>query len=169
MDKIEKIQLHIENPQQILKIDKALQRCAELLMENFIETSDVENPYGDVFELDEDWRDQLEAVFKESGYCRGTEFPVGKVFEDAIFRLAEFNDATLLRILYPVLFYTLVLKNFYNQNTVNRRAQRGSKTWGNTKKLLEVPSEKEEARAWSFPLRRKSGFPDYRNSCRNWF
>ena len=128
----------------MVKLDKALQKCAELIIENFIECSDEENPYRDSFELEEDWRDQLEVVFKESGYSGSEAFSVGDAFEDVVFRIAEFNDGAAVRILYPVLFYTLVIKNFNKQNTENRRAHRGSKTWGNTKNLLEVPDAREK-------------------------
>lgn len=144
VDKVDKIWLTMENPEQIIKIDKALQKCTELLIENFVESSDEENPYRDPFELEEDWQDQLEAVFMESEYSGTEVFSVGDAFEDVIFRIAEFNDLAVVRIFYPVLFYTLVLKNFDKQNTANRRVQRGSKTWGNTRNLLEVPDACEK-------------------------
>ena len=139
MDKVEKIQLCLENPEQITEIDTALQKCAELLIKNFVESSDEENLYWDSFELKKAWADQLEGVFKKSGYYNGEGFSVGKAFGDTIFKIAEFNEGTAVRVLYPVLFYTLVLKNYDKQNTANRRNQRGSKTWGITKNMLSVP------------------------------
>ena len=93
MDKVEKIWLNMENPEQIIRIDKALQRCAELLIENFIESSDEENPYRDPFEITEDWRDQLEAVFKDSGYSGAEGFSVGEAFEDVVLELRNLTIA----------------------------------------------------------------------------
>lgn len=77
MNKVEKIQLRLDNSEQIAEIDTALQKCAEQLIKNFVERSDEENPYRDSFELEEDWVDQLECVFKKSRYYNGEGFSTG--------------------------------------------------------------------------------------------
>ena len=79
MDKVDKIRLTIDNPEHIVTIDKALQRCAELLINNFISESNEEFLIRESFELEEDWRDQLDEVFKASRYCSTEGFDVGEI------------------------------------------------------------------------------------------
>lgn len=103
MDKVDKIRLTIDDPEHIVVIDKALQRCAELLINNFISESSEEFLIRESFELEEDWRDQLNDVFKASKYCSVEGFDVGEAFEDTIFKVSEFNECTAMHILFPVL------------------------------------------------------------------
>ena len=57
-----------------------------------------------------------------------------------MYPLLEINGEAMMRILYPVLFYTLILKNYDNQEAANKRAQRGSKTWKKVSDMLSVPT-----------------------------
>lgn len=141
MEKIEKIKVFIVNAEENVRLDKILQLSAGVIMHSFVEKGDIEAPFLDSFDLKEQWIDQLETAFNESAYCGGKIFNVANAFDVTMYPLVELNDKNMMRIMYPVLFYTLILKNFNNKETVNKREKRGSKSWGNTSDLLDVPME----------------------------
>ena len=146
MKKVPEVLLKMENAEQILLIDRACQKCAELLIINFSEKGDEEDFSRDVFEFKERSINDLEQAFAKSVFSYGKCVHAGRIFSEIMHPIQAYNDVTVMRILYPVLFYTLILKNFLNEETVNRRLRRGSKSWGKTKDLLDAPSVGEQCR-----------------------
>lgn len=138
MGKVGKVLLAMEKAEQIVLIDRACQQCAKLLVQKFSEVGDEEDFCRDVFELKKPQIANLVSAFSGSAFNYGAGFNVGHAFDATLYPIRAFNDVDVMRILYPVLFYTLILKNFQNKDTVGRRTRRGSKAWGNTKELLKV-------------------------------
>ena len=139
MEKVTEVELSVEDAEQIVRIDKVLQKTAKLFLQNFIEKGACTNLFKERFEVKLAWIDDLEEQFRKAGFYGGESIDVAKSFDDAMYPLVELNDDYILQVLYPVLFYTLVLKNFSNRNTINRRVQRGSRSWGTTNDMLKVP------------------------------
>ena len=129
---------------QIIRLDKVLQKTAILVIQNFIETSDKDHRFCDSFDLKEEWIDELEDAFRNSPFFNREGFDVAAAFDDTMYPLAEINHEDIMRILYPVLFYTLILKNYDNQESANKRAKRGSKTWKKVSDILTVPMVGEQ-------------------------
>lgn len=142
--KVREACLSNEKAEQIVLIDNVCQKCAKLLLGKFSEEGNVEDFERDSFELKVEYLDELTEAFNVSSFCDVQGFDVGEAFDDTLFPLCAYNDATVMRILYPVLFYSLLVKNFQNKETISRRARRKSKSWGKTKNLLEVPSVDEQ-------------------------
>lgn len=160
MSKVREAYLSMENAEQIVLIDNICQKCANLLLEKFSEEGNIEDFERDSFELKVEYLDELTEAFNVSSFCDVQGFDVGEAFDDTLFPLCAYNDATVMRILYPVLFYSLLVKNFQNKETISRRARRKSKSWGKTKNLLEVPSVDEQ---WE---REKEDIPDKTRNAR---
>ena len=160
MSKVREAYLSMENTEQIVQIDNVCQKCANLLLEKFFEEGNIEDFERDSFELKVEYLDELTGAFNVSSFCDIRGFDVGEAFDDTLFPLCAYNDATVMRILYPVLFYSLLVKNFQNKETISRRARRKSKSWGKTKNLLEVPSVDEQ---WE---REKEDIPDKTRTAR---
>lgn len=144
MEKVKKEKDSERKLEQIIRLDKVLQKSAALIISEFVESGDADDPFRDLFELKVEWIDQLEEQFKDSQFYHGEKFDTGNAFDTTMYSLIDLNDEIRMRILYPILFYTLIMKNFTNTNTINRREKRGSKSWGNTSDLLEIPLELEK-------------------------
>ena len=125
---------------QIIRLDKMLQKAAILAVHEFAETSDEDYRFSDSFDLKEEWLDELEDAFRNSPFFNREGFDVAAAFDDTMYPLLEINGEAIMRILYPVLFYTLILKNYDNQEAANKRAKRGSKTWKKVSDILSVPT-----------------------------
>ena len=139
MEKVTEVELSVEDAEQIVRIDKVLQKTAKLFFQHFIEKGECTDLFLERFEVKLEWIDDLEEQFRKSGFYSDDSIDVANAFDDAMYPLVPLNDEYILQVLYPVLFYTLVLKNYSNRDTVNRRARRGSKSWGIKKNMLKVP------------------------------
>lgn len=144
MEKVKKVKLSIDKAEEIVRLDKVLQQSADLIIHTFIEKGIVDDPFMDSFDLKEVWIDQLEEQFKKSKFYHGEQLDVANAFDNTMYSLIELNDKNIIRIMYPILFYTLILKNFSNADTIKRREKRGSKSWGNTSNLLDIPDGPEK-------------------------
>ena len=139
MEKVTEVELSVEDAEQIVRIDKVLQKTAKLFFQHFIEKGECTDLFLERFEVKLEWIDDLEEQFRKSGFYSDDSIDVANAFDDAMYPLVPLNNEYILQVLYPVLFYTLVLKNYSNRDTVNRRARRGSKSWGIKKNMLKVP------------------------------
>lgn len=160
--------MSIEKAEQIILIDRACQQCTKLLVQKFSEVGDEEDFYKEVFELRKPHIENLVSAFSRSTFNYGAGFDVGRAFDATLYPIRAFNDVDVMRILYPVLFYTLILKNFQNKDTVDRRSRRGSKSWGNTKELLKVNPIDEQHKSKSTTGKRLKMFsPELADKIRN--
>ena len=139
MEKVKKLTESQKITKQIIQRDKELQKAANLIVRKFNEKSDEDCRFRDSFDLKEEWIDELEGAFRASAFFNREGFDIAAAFDDTMYRLIEINDETIMRILYPVLFYTLILKNYDNQEAANKRAKRGSKSWGKVNDVFNVP------------------------------
>lgn len=168
MEKVKKVWMSIEKAEQIILIDRACQQCTKLLVQKFSEVGDEEDFYREVFELRKPHIENLVSAFSRSTFNCGAGFDVGYAFDATLYPIRAFNDVDVMRILYPVLFYTLILKNFQNKDTVDRRSRRGSKSWGNTKELLKVNPIDEQHKSKSTAGKRLKTFsPELADKIRN--
>lgn len=139
VEKVEKLTESQIITKQIIRLDKVLQKAAILVVQNFVETSDKDHCFSDYFDLKEEWLDELNDAFRNSPFFNREGFDVAAAFDDTMYPLLENNGEAITRILYPVLFYTLILKNYDNQEAANKRVKRGSKTWQKVSDILTVP------------------------------
>ena len=138
--------MYSENAEQMLKLDKALQKCSALIIQDFTEKGEPRGARCGNFDLRSEWVDALEDQFMKADFYGKDAIDVVGSFENTMYPLIEINVDHTMKVLYPVLFYTSVLKNFHSRNTINHRIQRGSRYWGITEDLLKVPSAREDSK-----------------------
>ena len=127
------IQLKYLNEKQIIRYDSLLTELTDEILKKCMPT-DIPTSFAS-----KDYGGQTERLLecaKQSQllYSRHTSIPEN--FQNILSEITPYIDPNILDIIIPMLFFSAILKNEYNHNTVRIRLRRGTTNWGNTKDLL---------------------------------
>lgn len=140
MENINKMSLLHLKPEQIQEIEKHIQKLITLIKEQFVEKSDDWEQYNFVFNLDTKVIDNLVKLFHESKLFYKHSVDIAEQYDSISNELSLYNDPEIFRVVYPVLFFTLIVKNELNKETIDSRLERGTTSWGNKCDVFQVPS-----------------------------
>lgn len=149
LDNITDSLLKRANSEQIDMFDLILKKCVDCILNEY---SEKEDGSQEGLTLPEVVVDKLEEVFKSSSLHYKDSVDIAEQFDIVFTRLNWDNSSELLSVLYPILFYSLILKNEVNRSAVDKRLQRKSTKWG-SKKTPGNPSLLRNGRRWAHGAR----------------
>lgn len=138
--------LHLENwkmniwdQKQLVLLENRIADCVRVVRESFREDGKESPEY--VFELSKGTVERLVKVFKKSdlSYMDSEVNTVEQAYHK-INELTLLNSDEVMSVMYPALFFALMLKHETNYRTIVSRKKRKTGKWGKNRNIFDIPS-----------------------------
>lgn len=145
MIKVRKLSVMQLTPEQIEDVENYIQKLVTSIKEQFVEKNNDWLSYNYAFNLNESVIDELVKLFHKSKLFYKHSVDIAEQYDEISNALSLHNDPEIFRVVYPVLFFTLIMKNEINEQTIDSRIERGTKSWGKKQDVFDVPPWEKES------------------------